>query len=122
MKCMQVYLSSGKYDIIASGEAFLFDYLGNLEIQICKDADPMIKLVLKFEEDESFERNIRTEVVDDSLAVTCVNFTGLGAGLKAPVHIADVDGKEVYFMFFSNCYGEKNSKVRSVKYSVFKEK
>lgn len=119
---MQVQLSSGNYRIIASGEAFLFGVYEDLTIQVDDGKDFGVKIVMKFTEDPSGEQDIYTDVENDSLVITCINFSGIGAGLKRPAHIADANGKKVYFMFFSSYLGDKEDKTRSVKYTIFWEK
>ncbi len=119
---MQVQLSSGNYSIIANGEAFLFGVYEDLTIQVDDGNDFQVKIVMKFTEDPSGERDIHTDVENDSLVITCINFSGIGTGLKQPAHIADVNGKKVYFMFSSSYLGDKEDKARSVKYTVFWEK
>ena len=116
---MQVCLSSGNYDIIASGEAFLFGPYENLTIEVNDGNEIQVRIVLKFTENASNERDIKTDIVDDSLVITCINFNSLGTGLKCPTHIANVNGKEVYFMFSSSYLGDKEDKARSVKYTIF---
>lgn len=119
---MQVRLSSGKYDIIASDEAFLFDPFEDLTIQVDDGHDVSLGIVLKFKKEPSGERDIKTDVKDDSLVITCINFNGIGTGLKRPTHIADVNGKKVFFIFSSSYFGDNNSGSRSVKYTIFQEK
>ena len=119
---MQVYLSSGNYSIIACGESFLFGPYEDLTIQIDDGNEFQLKIVMKFTEDASGEYDINTNVENDSLVITCVNFSSMGTGLKRPAHIADVNGKKVYFMFSSSYLGDKEDKARSVKYTVFWEK
>ena len=111
---MQVHLSSGNFSILASGEAFLFGPYEDLTIQIDDGNEFQVKIVMKFTEDASGDY--------DSLVITCVNFSSIGTGLKRPAHIADVNGKKVYFMFSSSYLGDKEDKARSVKYTVFWEK
>lgn len=118
---MQVRLSSGHYNIIASGESFLFDPLGDLTVQV-DDGEDHMRIVLKFAEEDSGKRDIKTCIVDDSLVITCINFNTRGVGLKHPAHVADINGKAVYFVFSSNYIGDKESKTRSVKYTIFAEK
>lgn len=117
---MQVHLSSENYDILASGEAFLFKPDADLTIQILEDDGEELKIVMKFTEDASGKQAIQSDVTEDSLIIRCINFTGLDMGLRCPAHIAEIDGKEVSILFSSKCSGEK--KVRSVKYTVFREK
>ena len=119
---MQVHLSSGNYSIIASGESFLFGPYEDLTIQVDDGNELQVKIVMKFTEDASGEHDIKTDVKNDSLVITCVNFSSLGTGLKRPAHIADVNGKRVYFMFSSSYLVAKEDKARSVKYTVFWEK
>lgn len=117
---MQVHMSSGNYDILASGEAFLFGPDADLTIQILEDDGEELKIVMKFSEDASGKRDIQSDVTEDSLVIRCVNFTGLDMSLKRPTHIAEIDGKEVFLLFSSTCSSEKM--VRSVTFTVFREK
>lgn len=119
---MQVQLSSGSYSIIASGESFLFGPYEDLTIRVDDGKEFHIEIVLKFTEDASGELNINTDVANDSLVITCVNFSSMGTGLKQPAHIADVNGKKVYFIFSSTYLSNKEDKARSVKYTIFWEK
>ena len=119
---MKVHLSSGKYDILASDVAFLFGPFEDLTIAINENDAELIRIVLKFSENTSGERDVVTEVLDDSLIINCVNFNGMETGLKSPAYIADIDGKAVYFMFASTSRGSKDGMSRSVKYTVFREK
>lgn len=119
---MQASLSSGKYDIIASGETFLFAPLGDLTIQLNEESKTQIRVVLKFIEDNSGNFDIYNDIVDESMVITCANFNGVGTGLKHPVHIADTDGKAIYLMFSSTLLGNEENKTRSVKYTLFQEK
>ena len=119
---MQVHLSSGNYDIVATGETFLFGSHENLIIQI-DDADELhIKLIMQFTEDDSGKIDISTKVENDALVIDCLNFKGMGAGTKRPAHIAKIDAKNIYFMFSTNLLGDQENRSRSVKYTVFMEK
>lgn len=119
---MQVNLSSGNLRIIASGETFVFGPDEELRIEIDDGNEFQVKIIMKFTDDSSGKHDISTDVVNDSLVINCVNFSGMGTGLKRPAHIADVNGKKVYFMFSSSYFGDKEDKARSVKYTVFWEK
>lgn len=119
---MQVRLSSGNYDIIASGEAFLFDPAEDLVVQVNDGDEDQVRIVLKFFEDVSDKQDIKTDIVDDSLVISCINFGRLGTGLKRPAHIADLNGKAMYFIFSASYYGDKEDKTRCVKYTLFIEK
>lgn len=119
---MHAHLSSGNYNIVASGETFLFDPNEELTIHIDDGNVFQVRIVLKFVENVSGEGDISTNIENDSLIITCVNFSSVGEGLKRPAHIADVNGKKVYFMFSSSYLGNKEDKARSIKYTVFWEK
>lgn len=119
---MQVHLSSGNYSILASGESFLFGPYEDLTLRIDDGNEFQVKIVMRFTEDASGNYDINTDVENDCLVITCVNFSSMGAGLKRPAHIADVNGKKVYFMFSSSFLGNKENRARSVKYTVFWEK
>ena len=119
---MRVYLSSGGYDIVASGEVFLFDAYEDLTIQVDDGDDFQVKIVMKFLEDGSGDYDIKTDIENDSLVITCINFKSIGTGLKCPTHIANANGKKVYFMFSSSYLGDKENAARSVKYTIFSEK
>jgi len=116
---MQFHLSSGEYNIIASGDTFLFGPSEDLTIQINDDSVSPLRITLRFLEDSSAEKDIHTDIENDSLVITCMNFHGIGTGLKRPTHIADIDGKPVYFIFSSNYLGDKNTPIRSVKFTFF---
>ena len=119
---MQVAMSSGNYDIIANDEAFLFGPNEDLTVQVIDESELLVRIVLKFVENDSGEFDIYNDIVDESLIITCVNFDGLGTGLKRPVHIADSNGKEIYFMFSSTLHRNMENRIRSVKYTLFREK
>lgn len=91
---MQVRLRSGNYDIIANGTVFLFAPYEGLTIQADDGNAFQVKIVMKFTEDASDERDIKTDVAEDALIITCVNFNGMAVGLKSPTHIADVNEKK----------------------------
>ena len=87
---MQVHLSSGNYSIIASGESFLFGPYEDLTIRVDDGKEFQVEIVMKFTEDASGEHDINTDVTNDSLVITCVNFSSIGTGLKRRAHFADV--------------------------------
>ena len=119
---MQVKLSSGKYSIVASGEVYLFGPNEDLVIQVDDGDAFQVKIVMKFTENSSGERDINTEIENDSLVINCVNFNRSGTGLRCPAHIAEVNGKKVYFIFSTSYLGAEEDKARSVKYTVFWER
>lgn len=116
---MQVSLSSGNYHIISSGQTFLFGLDKDLRLIITADNHFQFSIVLKFEEDSSNERRIDTKINGDTIILNCFNFDDMGTGLTKPLSIAQVEGKEIFFIFWSYLEGAERGKVRSVKYTIF---
>lgn len=118
---MRILLRSGNYDIIANGETYLFQNSDDFAIQISDDAGWDLSIVLSFI-DDSGEMDIRSEVEEDTLIISCLNFNGRNMGLKQPTHIADVDNRALYLMFTTDLVVKNGYKIRSVKYTIFLEK
>ena len=118
---MQVKLSSGNYDIIASGNVFLFDDSEELTIKVTEDDDFDICLTIKFVTDETGEQKIERQVEEDRLVLLCYNFSGLGTGLMKPTPIAKANDKLVLLTIWAYLEGSKDPKTRSVKYTMYRE-
>lgn len=116
---MQVTLSSGNYDIIAHGQTFLFGPEEDLSIDIDTQEDFKFSIILKFQQDESGMQEIRQNLEKNKIILSCKNFKDEGTGTPAPVDIVEIDGKKMYFMFWSFLDGEK---ARSVRYTLFVER
>lgn len=120
---MQVKLSSQKREIISHGTVFLFEENGDFTLNI--DAENSFELVLtiQFAEDISQKGRIETNLSENHLKITCINFTTLGTGLTAPLEIAIIDGKKLYFMFWAYLEGSEENKTRArkVEYTLYSE-
>ncbi len=116
---MLISLSSGNYDIVASGQAFLFSKDDDFRIDIQADKGFTFSLTLNFVEDESAKRDMQVKTHENEIVLTCLNFENTGAGLKEPVKLAEIDGRGLYFVFWSYLEGKAS---RSVKYTIFAEK
>ena len=114
---MQIQLSSGNYRIVDSGQAFLFDADADFKLHIRTDDQFAFSVVLKFENDASEGHRIEQCVDGNVITAICYNFADNGTGLQRPVPIAQIEGKDLFLMFWSYLEGE--GKVRSVKYTVF---
>jgi len=119
---MQVSLSSGNYDIIASGEAILFSPSNELTINVNGENELKLCVTLRFLTDESGERRIEREIEEERLILLNYNFSGTGTGLSVPAYIANINNHKVYLSFWSYLEGSNSPKVRSVKYTLFLEK
>ena len=120
---MQITLSSGNYNIIDSGQVFLFGENEELKIDVAANDNFQFSMIVKFASDESNNQQIKKEVVESSIVFTCLNFNDMGTGFSKPLSIAKVDGKEMFFMFWSYLEGaEEAEKARSIKYTIFFEK
>lgn len=80
---MLVSLSSGNYDIVASGQAFLFSKDKDLRIDIQADNGFAFSLILNFIENESVEQDLQLKTNDREIVLTCINFANTGAGVKS---------------------------------------
>ena len=109
---MLVSLSSGNYDIVASGQAFLFSKDKDLRIDIQADNGFAFSLILNFIENESVEQDLQLKTNDREIVLTCINFANTGAGVKEPVKVATI-------IFWAYLEGTVS---RSVKYTLFSEK
>lgn len=116
---MLISLSSGNYDIVASGQVFLFSKDDDFRIDIQADKGFTFSLTLNFVEDESAKRDMQVKTHENEIVLTCLNFENTGAGLKEPVKLAEIDGRGLYFVFWSYLEGKAS---RSVKYTIFAEK
>ena len=96
---MQVKLSSQKREIISYGTVFLFDENGELTLNINAENSFELVLTIDFVEDISRNREIETNILENHLEITCINFAATGTGLMTPLEIAIIDGKKLYFMF-----------------------
>lgn len=123
MSGMQISLQSDNYDIVAYGQAFLFGKDKDFTINVTADDDFSFSIVLKFLEDPSVEQKIVQTTGDgNEMILLCSNFVKTGTGTSAPVKIAEIEKKGLYFMFWSFLDGEKNKEVRSVRYTIFYER
>lgn len=116
---MQIQLSSDNYDIVACGQAYLFGMDKNFRIDVKATDDFSFSIVLNFCEKQSGDQKIDQKIDGNELRLTCINFKNTGSGVKKPVKIATVDGKKLYFTFWSFVDGEES---RSVRYTLFREK
>lgn len=119
---MHVNLSSGGYDIVDSGQVFLFGEDKDLKIDIITDDHFQFSVVLKFYKNDLNEPKVEKEVVEQTIYLSCMNFDDMGTGLVAPFSVATLDGRELYLLFWSYLEGKAGEKVRSVKYTLFYER
>lgn len=116
---MQVQLSSGNYDIIASGETYLFHNTNELSIRISDGQDFHLHIKLRFLTDDSKEQRIHGEVIDECIVLSCFHFHDSGTGMTYPWKIANIQGKDIYITFWSFVDGTNEPKPRRVRYTLF---
>lgn len=120
---MQIQMSSGNYDIVANSESFLFDDSEELTIHIDDDDGMHSYMTFKFVRDNSKKQRIEPRGGGDRLTLTCYNFNSrLGAGLKKSVLVGESNGKKMYIMFWTKVYGSREPYVRSVQFTIFRER
>ena len=119
---MQINLSSGNYNIINSGQVFLFGEKEPFKIDVISDEDFRFSILLKFMKDNSGKIGMTQEHEENTIIYTCINFQDNGAGVVQPLKIATVGGKQLFFMFWSYLEGVPEKKqVRSIKYTIYSE-
>ena len=67
-------------------------------------------------------QEIRQEVRENTLHLSCMNFMDKGTGLITPKKIAEIEDRALFLMFWSSVHGDLNGKVRSVRYTLFFER
>lgn len=120
---MQVKLSSQNREIISHGTVFLFNENGDLTLNIYAENSFELVLTINFSKDISQEKKIETSVSDNHLKITCINFASMGTGMTAPLEVAIIDGKKIYFMFWAYLEGNEENKIkaRKVEYTLYSE-
>ena len=73
----------------------------DLSIDIDTQEDFKFSIILKFQQDESGMQEIRQNLEKNKIILSCKNFKDEGTGTPAPVDIVEIDGKKMYFMFWS---------------------
>lgn len=116
---MQIRLSSDGYEVIDSKQVFLFGKDKDLHMEVDTEDDFVFSIELRFYDTSSGKREIKQEVNDHQILLSCYNFEEMGAGLKAPVEIATVKGRKLYFFFWSDLI---SGNARKVSYTIFYEK
>lgn len=120
---MQITLSSGNYNIIDSGQVFLFNESEDLQMDVVADDNFAFSIIFKFIRDDSEEQSVDKKILENTIIFSCLNFDDIGTGFSEPMSIATVGGKEMFLMFWSYLEGMKEKgRVRSVKYTLFCEK
>lgn len=123
MTSIQVKLTSRKYEILDYGTVFLFDENADLTLNIIADNSFEFILSISFINDISREQSLDTEISENCIKLTCINFFTEGTGLTAPMELAVVNGKKLYFMFWTFLEGNEDGKpkARKVEYTLYSE-
>ena len=119
---MQIKLSSQNQEVIDHGTVLLFSENAAFTLEINSE-DFEMKLTVQFEKDSAKKRKVKTDIVDNHIILTCINFSASGTGLTTPVQIAVINHKKIYFMFWAYQIGtvEKLPKVRKIEYTLYAE-
>ncbi len=120
---MQIKMTSGGMKLLDHGTVFLAETNGDLRLNITADNAFAFTLVLQFEENDTETRKIETRVSKTKIELICKNFSADGTGLTKPIKLGVIDGKNMYFMFWSYLCGDDNGKVRprKVEYTIYSE-
>lgn len=120
---MQVKLTSQQYKILDYGTVFLFDENADLTMDIIADNSFEFIVSIRFINDISRAQGLDTEVSENCIKLTCINFSTEGTGLAEPMKLAVVNGKKIYLMFWTFLEGNEDGKqrARKVEYTLYSE-
>lgn len=120
---MEFKLSSGNYDIVGCGEAFLFGNCSNFVIEVDKSDGSNFHffVVINFITDKSYDgHKIISTSKDEVIRLNFINYNQKEGRILNPVAVASIDNKELYVMLGISYDFE--SEMRSIKYTFFYEK
>lgn len=105
---MTIEKSSSNHIILDSGSAITYSSTAELSFLVQMDSIFSFILVLKFESTGEKQHEIRQNVSDNTITLTCVNFdNSLETGTTKPIELATFDGKK-YTLIFGYMHLEKN--------------
>ena len=120
---MQVKLSSQNREIIDHGTVLLFSENADFTLKMVSEEGLEVELTVLFQENPGGKQEVQTDVADNHVTLTCINFSATGTGMSFPVQIAVLDGKTIYFIFWAYLDGTKGNqaKVRRIVYTLYAE-
>lgn len=113
-------MSTGKYKIVLSGVAFLYDVTSKLSMKIDTENEKKFsfEIILEFTTDETNEKRVKKDVKGNTIYFTCLNFSdALGTGTTKPIPVATVSGKELVLHFWAYTSDE----MRKIEYTFLME-
>lgn len=117
---MKIEMSTGKYKIVLSGVAFLYDVTSKLSMKIDTENEKKFsfEIILEFTTDETNEKRVKKDVKGNTIYFTCLNFSdALGTGTTKPIPVATVSGKELVLHFWAYTSDE----MRKIEYTFLME-
>lgn len=116
---MKFEITTNGYRVIYSGVVILYDCNSDATINVDTENGFKFKMILKFTEDDDEQHKLIKEVTDDSIVLTCINFSSsLGIGTKKPLPVATIDDKDLIFHF---CVCTLGDDMRRVEYTFLQE-
>lgn len=116
---MKIHLNSNNYDIIDSGQIFLFKEDKNIILTIDTEDDLIFTIEFRFIKCNFKKIELKSSIDNDKILLECYNFPRQGAGLLEPVEIATIKGQKLYFLFWSDLM---SGGIRKVSYTLYCEK
>lgn len=118
---MLIKKSSGNLDILDSGSLLAFSAGSDIEFEVQMDETFTFHLILKFASNGGDQHDIKSDVEDNKIIITCINFDNtLGTGTSRPIELAVFEGKKIYLNFWVYSLGKKSA--REVSYTFYKER
>lgn len=116
---MEVKIKTEKYNIIASGLAFIPPKENKIEFDIQANETFNFAVSLEFVEAKGSEQNISANVIDNKIMIKCTNFKESGTGINDGIELATASGKKIFLYFWHYKMTEKSP--RKIEYSFFQE-
>lgn len=117
---MKIEKSSSNHTILDSGSAITYSNTAELSFSVEMDNTFSFKVILKFENTDNNQYELKHNISDNTIILTCVNFDNpLGTGTTNPIELATYNGKKIYFNFWVYALGAKS--LRKVAYTFYSE-
>lgn len=116
---MEIKLSTNNHNILTSGIVFTHERSSDINIEVKADNGFSFTVVLKFSENNIKERDLKKEIIGNTIVFNCINFDSFGAGTTTPISLATVGGKEWFMHFWAYQMGDMGP--RKVEYTILEK-
>jgi len=118
---MNIKKYSGNFEVIDSGTLLAYSGYSDIEFDVQMNEEFAFILVFKFASDGKSEHHLKSQVDDNKITITCINFDNtLGTGTSRPIELAVFEGKKIFINFWVYGLGKKTA--REFSYTIYKER